>query len=221
MFLDCTKRPIGDSGEFAVAINNVICHGLAMEPENYDLTCEEDEELLVIECFNSFAKKKTDRLSEQIFRSKKDEVVILPNVFIIDDNVEPYVSCLKPSSKEEYLKICQSMPNQLRVKALRCMTVEQINQDLGDNAQAKALYQELKKSREGYMRIQRELPTPDGPHDGWTYAFCKGIALFIDNLECYYHTSVVQEINWETETSGTFTTLNSRYRFEFIEPEIG
>ena len=84
MFLDCTKRPIGDSLEFAVAIDNVICHGLAADPENYDLRPEKDEEILVIETFNFFAEGEMDCLSEQIFRSKKDEVVILPNVLVID-----------------------------------------------------------------------------------------------------------------------------------------
>lgn len=124
-------------------------------------------------------------------------------------------------SKEEYLKICQSLPNQRRVKAIKSMSVEQLKQILGDIEQAKTLFKILKESKEGYMRIQRELPLPDKPYEGWTYAFCEGFPLYIDCLLTWYYTSVVKQINWETETSGTFTTLNSRYRFEFIEPEIG
>ena len=124
-------------------------------------------------------------------------------------------------SKEEYLEICQCLPNQRRVKAIKGMSVEQINHELGDIEQAKTLYKILKESKEGYMRIRRELPLPDKPYEGWTYAFCEEFPLYIDCLLTWYHTSVVKEINWETETSGTFTTLNSRYRFEFIEPEIG
>lgn len=86
MFYDSTKRPIGDSKEFAVAIDNIICHGLAMDPVNYDIKPEKDEELLVIETFNLFAEPGTDPLSEQVFRCKKGEEKILSNVLILDGN---------------------------------------------------------------------------------------------------------------------------------------
>ena len=86
MFYDCTKRPIGDSEEFAVAIDNIICHGLAMDPVNYELKPKKDEELLVIETFNLFAEPGTAPLSEQIFRCKKGEEKILQNVLILNSD---------------------------------------------------------------------------------------------------------------------------------------
>ena len=216
MFYDCTYRHIGDASEFAIAVGNVICHGLSMDPANYDLWPRKDEEILVIEYFNYFPKKKENPLHELVYRCKKNEVIILPNVLIIDGNDAGY----NLDAKEKYLNICRAMPNQINVLSLRAMSVEQLNLHLGDIKKAKALHKILRESKEGYMRIQREYPAPDVPHEGWTYAFCEGFALFIDNPDFFYHTSDVQQINWQDEKSGTFTTLNSRYKFEFIEPEI-
>lgn len=86
MFLDTTKRPIGNSMEFAVAVDNTICHGLSMDPANYELKPEKDEEILVIETFNSFAEGEAATLSELVFRCKKGVETILPNVLILDGN---------------------------------------------------------------------------------------------------------------------------------------
>ena len=102
MFYDSTKRPIQDSEEFAVAIDNIICHGLAMDPVNYDLKPEKDEDLLVIETFNFFAKPGTDPLSQQVFRCKKGEEKILPNVLIIDENIiKQKINVCRTTDKQE------------------------------------------------------------------------------------------------------------------------
>ena len=49
---------------------------------------------------------------------------------------------------------------------------------------------------------------------GWTPAFGEGIACYIDNIDSYYYTSVIESINWEDHT---FKTRNSTYKFIFYE----
>ena len=36
---------------------------------------------------------------------------------------------------------------------------------------------EAMKCKEGYMRIQRQWPSLDEPHEGWTYVFAVGLML--------------------------------------------
>ena len=74
------------------------------------------------------------------------------------------------------------------------------------------LYNALQNSKEGFITVTRE---SDGRvEQGHTWAFGEGISCRMDNTSTWWCTSVIKKINWE---EGYFDTLNSRYRFKFIE----
>ena len=81
MFLDCTKRPIGEDDEFAVAIDGIIYHGLQILPEELDIRPRKNEDILAIECMSEHADPE-EMLKVLTFRSKKTEQKVLPNVLI-------------------------------------------------------------------------------------------------------------------------------------------
>lgn len=74
------------------------------------------------------------------------------------------------------------------------------------------LYTALHKSKQGWISISRET---DGKGDeGYTDAFGEGLSCHVSNPHRWYYTSVIQKIDWDNKV---FTTLNSRYKFNFIE----
>lgn len=72
------------------------------------------------------------------------------------------------------------------------------------------LYNALQDSIPGYITITHQ--DRGDKHYGWTSGFGEGLSLRIDNSDRWYVTSVIQKIDWE---SNTFTTLNSTYNFSF------
>lgn len=86
----------------------------------------------------------------------------------------------------------------------------------GGNAE---LHRAIKDSKVGYIKITKISNNPgylsnDESEEGITAAFGEGISLYIAGVEQWYRTSVIQKINWD---KGDFTTVNSRYKFEFKE----
>lgn len=81
------------------------------------------------------------------------------------------------------------------------------------------LYRALKNSKVGYIKITKVssnvgyLSTGES-EEGITAAFGEGLNLYIADVEQWYRTSIIQKIDWD---KGEFTTLNSRYKFEFKE----
>lgn len=81
------------------------------------------------------------------------------------------------------------------------------------------LYRAIKDSKVGYIKITK-ISSNHGylsegeSEEGITAAFGEGISLYIAGVEQWYKTSVIQKINWN---KGEFTTVNSRYKFEFKE----
>lgn len=81
------------------------------------------------------------------------------------------------------------------------------------------LHKMIKDSKVGYIRVTKistnggYLP-PGGSEEGITAAFGEGISLYIADVEQWFRTSNIQKIYWD---KGEFTTLNSRYKFEFTE----
>lgn len=82
------------------------------------------------------------------------------------------------------------------------------------------VYHLLKNAKEGNISITKVSNNPGylcqgEVIKGWTPAFGEGIALWIDvDPINYYHTSTIDNINWE---DNTFKTRNSTYKFEFNE----
>lgn len=81
------------------------------------------------------------------------------------------------------------------------------------------LYQAIKDSKVGYIKITK-ISSNDGylsegeSEEGITAAFGEGISLYIAGVEQWYRTSVIRKIFWDKKE---FTTMNSRYKFEFEE----
>ena len=113
-----------------------------------------------------------------------------------------------------FLDECKSCRAQKALYNMKQSTMEEWIAREGDSEESITAFKAIKNSKEGFMRIERVEPTPGKEHFGWTYAFAENISLYIDNPDRWYHTSVVKSIDWE---KGTFTTLNSVYKFRFIE----
>lgn len=100
------------------------------------------------------------------------------------------VKTLKELSKEEFLKLTGA---------------------------TEELYEELQNSLEGEITITK-ISDNDGylrkgqSHWGYTYAFAEGLSLRLYGNYCNYYTSNIQKIDWE---NNEFTTLNSKYKFNF------
>lgn len=81
------------------------------------------------------------------------------------------------------------------------------------------LHRAIKDSKVGYIKVTKVssnggyLSTGES-EEGITAAFGEGLSLYIADVERWFRTSVIQKIYWD---KGEFTTLNSRYKFEFTE----
>lgn len=81
------------------------------------------------------------------------------------------------------------------------------------------VWEALQKSKEGEISIVKisnnlgYLSKGEGER-GWTPAFGEGLSLYIDAIDSYYYTSIIDSINWEDHT---FKTRNSTYKFQFYE----
>jgi hypothetical protein len=81
------------------------------------------------------------------------------------------------------------------------------------------LHQAIKDSKVGYIKITKissnggYLAEGDS-EEGITAAFGEGVGLYIAGVEQWYKTTTIRNIFWD---EGEFTTMNSRYKFEFTE----
>ena len=132
-------------------------------------------------------------------------------------NEIPDIILEKSITEASYLDWCKGVARQRTLKKMREASLEELKVRLGDDKLADIVFEALKNCKEGYMRIQRQWPSLDKPHEGWTYVFAAGFPLHIDNPECWYSTSYIEKIDWEGQT---FVTLNSVYTFEFFDPEM-
>ena len=115
---------------------------------------------------------------------------------------------------KERIKYLQNIERQRLLLKIKNSSLDELVQGLGSETDAKKMYEALRKSREGYMRIRKISPSIGRSEEGWTYVFAEGLGLFLDTEDRWYHTSVVLSIDFE---KGEFTTQNSIYRFEFID----
>lgn len=81
------------------------------------------------------------------------------------------------------------------------------------------LHRAIKDSKVGYIKITKMSNNSSyllsgESKEGITAAFGEGLSLYIAGIEQWYRTSIIQKIFWD---KGEFTTLNSRYKFEFTE----
>ena len=79
------------------------------------------------------------------------------------------------------------------------------------------LEQQFLNTKSGYIVIQKISDNPgfvrkDEKIVGYTENFGEGIALFIEDFDRWFHTSVITKINEDT-----FETLNSVYSYKFNE----
>ena len=114
---------------------------------------------------------------------------------------------------KERIKYLQNIERQRQLLKLRNSSLEELVRGLGSEEDAKQMYDALRKSREGYMRIQKISPSLGRTEEGWTYVFTEGLGLILDTEDRWYNTSIVLSIDFE---KCEFTTQNSVYRFEFI-----
>ena len=114
---------------------------------------------------------------------------------------------------KERIKSLQNIERQKQLLKIKNSSLEELVRVLGSEEDAKQMYDALRKSREGYMRIQKISPSLGRTEEGWTYVFTEGLGLILDTEDRWYNTSIVLSIDFE---KGEFTTQNSVYRFEFI-----
>ena len=75
-------------------------------------------------------------------------------------------------------------------------------------------YLNIKKSKSGWIVIQRLEPTKDRKWDGFTTFFGEGLSCYLSNPSEWYTTSIITHIDWKNKV---FKTLNSLYSFKFTE----
>ena len=87
------------------------------------------------------------------------------------------------------------------------------------NGGTSEIYRTLQDSKIGFIYITKVSDNPGyvdkGQSEyGVTSAFGENLSLYISGGDRWFRTSVIQKIYWD---KGEFTTLNSRYKFEFEE----
>jgi len=120
----------------------------------------------------------------------------------------------KPLEDATILDYCKGTSRQRQLKTLREMPLEEMKEQLNDDELAEMIFNAVNNCKEGYMRIQRQSPSPDKENEGWTYIFAEGLPLHLDRPDTWYSTSNILKIDWEGKT---FTTLNSVYSFSFVD----
>lgn len=77
------------------------------------------------------------------------------------------------------------------------------------------IYDRLQNAKSGFIKVTHR--DTKAFHKGHTDAFVEGLSVQMNTLSSWFHTSIIQEINWAEKW---FRTLNSIYDFEFIEDEV-
>ena len=82
------------------------------------------------------------------------------------------------------------------------------------------LYEKFQNTKVGYVKVRKISDNPgiekNKLYEGVTGAFGEGFAVWLSSPGNWFHTSVIESIDWENKT---FRTLNSTYSFEFEELE--
>jgi len=82
----------------------------------------------------------------------------------------------------------------------------------------KKMFNIVKNTKSGLISIYKISDNPGiekgKVYSGITTGFGEGIALFIDSEDCWFHTSVIKDIDWD---KSEFKTVNSTYHFDFEE----
>ena len=107
----------------------------------------------------------------------------------------------------------QELPNQAMLLKVKEMTWPEFKEKITDNPKA---YEEIKKCQGRYYHIQKVWPAIGNPHEGWSEIFVEGLSLLLDGPYRWYHTSIITKID---PAAKTFTTLNSTYKYEAVEPD--
>ena len=99
--------------------------------------------------------------------------------------------------------------------------IKKLKESLLNKPDLSDLEQILVNTKAGYIVIQK-ISDNDGfvrsgeTIRGWTENFGEGIALYIENPDTWFHTSVIEKINKDT-----FITKNSEYKYKFTEKNDG
>ena len=107
----------------------------------------------------------------------------------------------------------QELPNQAMLLKVKEMTWPEFKEKITDNPKA---YEEIKKCQGRYYHIQKVWPAIGNPHEGWSEIFVEGLSLVLEAPGDYFYTSIIKKID---PAAKTFTTLNSIYKYEAIEPD--
>lgn len=79
-------------------------------------------------------------------------------------------------------------------------------------------YDRIQKSKVGYITVHKVSDNPGiekgKVYEGVTACFGEGLAMWLSSETSWFHTSVIQNIDWE---NNTFQTMNSTYAFKFEE----
>lgn len=97
----------------------------------------------------------------------------------------------------------------MTIKELKSLTKEEF---LKYPDATEDIYNALQNSKEGWIEIWKEDKSIH--RSGHTDAFGEEISCYLYRISSWYHTSIIQKINWEDRY---FDTLNSRYYFNFKE----
>ena len=100
-----------------------------------------------------------------------------------------------------------------KIAELKALPKEQVEESLI------SVWEKLQNAKSGYIKLTKLTDNPGylGQNDvvrGFTPAFGEGLACYVDRIDEYYYTSIIQSIDWDNKT---FKTLNSIYKFEFDE----
>lgn len=80
------------------------------------------------------------------------------------------------------------------------------------------VYDRLHKSKVGYISVHKISDNPgiekNKVYEGVTACFGEGFAMWLSSENNWFHTSVIQNIDWE---NNVFKTMNSVYSFKFEE----
>ena len=116
------------------------------------------------------------------------------------ESIEKYYDCL--DSKTLSSVLLRTKPKKEFVKAIG----------------PEELYDKFQDSKVGYVKVHKISDNPGIEkgklYEGVTGAFGEGFALWLSNPWEWFHTSVIESIDWENKT---FKTMNSTYAFDFEE----
>lgn len=118
-------------------------------------------------------------------------------------------------NKEKYF--LDDVAKSLMYGSIQNRKIKEYKEFLKDKDNLSESEQQFLNTKAGYIVIQKISDNPgfvrkDEKIVGYTENFGEGIALFIEDFDRWFHTSVITKINEDT-----FETLNSVYSYKFNE----